>query len=197
MADLNSIQATEAVRIVGSDPTGTETVPLSIDANGDLKIQITGASTSTKIGNVTDRLKVIDQDVITILNSIAIAVGAGAGLSVFRQNEASVTSRNEFDLSSTTYTVPTGKTFVITSFAASYDAQAMMYVRVKKQTGGSGPWVTQFRTTMMNGGQGDATTSMNFGNGIAIGMAGDVFKITIEASLAKGTVWAEFAGNEI
>ena len=158
---------------------------------------IAGNTDGTQIGNVTDNLKVIDQAAITVLNSIAIAVGAGTGLSIFKFNEAAVTARTEFDLSGTTYTVPTGKTFVITSFCGSYDAQAALYLRLKKQTGGTGAWVTQFRMTMMSGGQGDATTSMNFGSGIAIGVAGDVFKLTVESSIAKGTIWGEFSGSEI
>jgi hypothetical protein len=150
----------------------------------------------TPIGHVTDKLKVVDADVLAILNIIAAGLGTSTA-SILKTNEAAVTSKSEFDLSGTTYTVPTGKMFSISSFASSYDAQAMLYVRLKKQTGGVGAFVTLFRTTMMSGGQGDSTLSMNFGNGINIGAAGDVFKITIEGSIAKGTIWAEYSGSEI
>lgn len=160
------------------------------------KIGVLAGNDLTAIGHVSDKLKVIDQDVIAVLNAIASSLGAST-TSILKSNEASVSSRTEFDLANTTYTVPTGKMFSISSFAASYDAQAMLYVRLKKQTGGAGAWVTLFRTTMMSGGQGDATTSMNFGNGINIGAAGDIFKITIEGSIAKGTIWAEYSGSEI
>lgn len=115
---------------------------------------------------------------------------------IFRFNEASVTTRNEFDLANTTYTVPANKVFYITAFTASYDAQAALFVRLKKQTGGAGAWVTQFRLNMMSGGQGNSTISLDLSSGILIGSGGDVFKITIESSIAKGTIFAQFAGIE-
>jgi len=161
------------------------------------KMGVLSGDDLTQIGHVTDKLKVIDEDSITVLNQIAIAVGAGSGLSVFKQNEAAVTSRTKFDLSGTTYTVPTGKKFLLTSFSGSYDAQAALYLRLEKQTGGTGSFVTQFRMTMMSGGQGNSTISMEFGNGIVIGLATDVFKLTVESSIAKGTIWGQFAGSEI
>ena len=148
-----------------------------------------GGSDDTLIGNVADRLKVIDEDLITAVNGIAGVAN------IIRYAEIAVTSRTETDLS-TPYTVAAGKTFAITSFVASYDAQAAMYVRVKKQTGGVGPFVTVFRMNMMSGGQGNSTISFDLGSGIDIGVAGDVFKMTYEASIAKGTISAVFAGSE-
>lgn len=159
------------------------------DENGPIDTKVSG--TDSKVEE-----RVHDLDANIKLTAIAAALGASSG-NIFKKNELNITSKNEVDLSGTTYVVPSGKTFLITSFAASYDAQALMYVRLKKQTGGSGPFETQFRLVMMNGGQGDSTNSFNFGGGIAIGQPGDVFKITVEASLSKGTVWAEFSGNEV
>jgi hypothetical protein len=159
-------------------------------------IKIKGSTNGTMIGNVTDKLKVTDEDSLAVLNYISGALGGSAGLSIFKSQEASISSRNETILSST-YTVPENKIFLITSFAGSYDAQAALYLKVQKQTGGSGQFVTLFRITMMSGGQGESTTSMNFGNGIKIASAGDVLKLTYEASIAKGTVWGEFSGNEV
>lgn len=159
-------------------------------------ITLRGNTDGTKIGNSSDKLKVYDADAITVLNGISAGLGVSTS-SILRQNEVAVTSRAESDISGTTYTVPVGKKFLLTSFAASYDANAAMHIRLKKQTGGTGPFVTLFRMTLMAGGQGDSTLSYNFGNGINIGQAGDVFKLTVESSIAKGTVWAEYSGTEV
>jgi hypothetical protein len=155
---------------------------------------ITGSSDGTKIGNIDDRLKVADEDVVVILNTIS--TGEDISSDIIKKNEVSVAVKTEFDLTNTNYTVPTGKKFLLHNFSASYDAQAIIYVRLKKQTGGSGPFETILRLTMMNGGQGDSTINNNLGTGLNIGAPGDVFKITIEASLAKGTIWAMYSGNE-
>jgi hypothetical protein len=141
-------------------------------------------------------LIVRDDDTIAVLERIA-AVSGGGGVSIFKKNEVAVSTRNEFDVANTTYTVTTGKDFYITSFTASYDAQASLYVRVKKQTGGIGTWETQFRLNMMSGGQGNSTLTYPFGNGLKIGTAGDIIKITVESSIAKGTIFASFGGVEI
>ena len=159
-------------------------------------LTLRGDSDGTKIGNVTDRLKVIDQDVITVLNLIALALGAGSATFISKESEASITTRTKTDWTST-YTVPTGKSFILTSFSCSYDAQGTLYVRLEKQTGGSGAFVTKERMVLMAGGNSEGTESIDCGIGIKIGSAGDVFKITVEASLAKGTAHAQFAGNEI
>jgi len=158
---------------------------------------INGATDGTPIGNAADKLKVQDSDVADLLLDIASGLGVSAGTSIFKRNEAAVTSRNEFDLTNTMYTVPTGKRFVITSFCASYDAQAALYVRLKKQTGGAGAWETLFRLNVMSGGQGNSTLGFDLSSGIEIGETGDVFKLTIESSIAKGTIYAEYSGSQI
>lgn len=141
--------------------------------------------------------EVSDSDNLDVLNAIAAALNASTSVSILKNNEVSVTSRTEFTLSGTTYTVPSGKNFLLSSFVGSYDSQAALHLRLKKQTGGVGSFNTVFKMTMMSGGQGDSTLSMNFGNGINIGLAGDVFKLTVEASIAKGTVFGSFSGSEI
>jgi len=70
-------------------------------------------------------------------------------------------------------------------------------VRLKKQTGGTGSFVTILRLNMMSGGQGNSTLSFDLGKGFAAGVAGDVFKVTVEASIAKGTIFAMFTGSEL
>ena len=158
---------------------------------------IVGATDSTAIGNVSDKLKVIDQDAIVILNAIAAALGVTTQ-GVLYQNEVVATARTEQDMASMTYTVTSGKKFLLTGLFASYDAQATIHVRFKKQTGGAGSWNQLFRITLEVGGQGQSTVPLNFGNGIYIGNATDKFKVTIEASIAnKGTVWAAFTGVEV
>lgn len=156
------------------------------------KSRIIGDTTGALIGNVTDRLKVIDPDVISAITGLG---GSNLLCNILRNAETAVTSRNEFDFG-TSYTVPTGKKFSCASFSGSYDAQAALYIRFKKQTGGTGSFVTIFRLNMMSGGQGNSTLTYDLSNGILVGDAGDVFKMTVESSIAKGTVAAHFAGVE-
>lgn len=150
----------------------------------------------TAIGHIDDKLKVTDQDVQTILNSIAVSLGATTS-SIYKYGLASVTNRNESDFTSTIYTVPFNKKFSINNFTANYDLQFTMIVRFKKQTNGTGPFETIFSIILEVGGQGQSTVPINFGNGVIIGQAGDVFKITYESTNARGNVRAFFTGNEI
>lgn len=154
-----------------------------------------GNTDQTLIGNVTDRLKVIDEDAIAVLQTISLGVNPVAD--VFKHAEQAVSSRNAFDLTGTSYTVPTGKQFVLTSFSGSYDAQAALYIRLLKQTGGAGAWETLFRLNMMSGGQGNSTICFNIGDGIIVAQAGDILKLQVESSIAKGTVWAEYSGSNL
>jgi hypothetical protein len=158
--------------------------------------KIIGGTDGTPIGNLTDRLKVYDADTLTILNSIAISLGASTG-GVYKYESQPVTTRTETDLSTTTYTVPTGKKFSINNFTGNYDLQFTTIVRFKKQTGGVGAWETLFSLTLQVGGQGQSTVPINFGNGVIIGTATDKFKITYECSNSRGTVRGFFTGNEI
>jgi len=189
-------------------PTGASTAANQVTANTslasiDTKLtaplieKIKGDTDNTLIGNVTDKLKVIDQDAITVLNAIASALGVTTA-AILVQNEVVATTRTEVDMTGMTYTVPSGKKFLLTSFMGSYDAQATIHLRFKKQTGGAGAWNQLFRITLEVGGQGQSTIPLSFGNGIYIGTATDKFKVTVEASIAnKGTVWACFTGSEI
>lgn len=167
-----------------------------IKNNFPTQISIRGDTNGTKIGNLTDRLKVYDADAITVLNLIALALGAGGATFIERSSEANITTRTKTDWVST-YTVASGKKFILTSFSCSYDAQGTLYVRLEKQTGGTGAWVTKERIVLMAGGNSEGFEALDCGVGIQLGTAGDVFKITVEASLAKGTAHAQFAGNEI
>jgi len=166
-----------AVTTAAPTYTTAKSDPLSLKTNGDLRVN--------------------DADAITILNAIAAALGvATAGILV--QNEYQLTTTNETDIPGMTYTVPTNKSFLLTSFMGSYDAQATIHLRFKKQTGGAGAWNQLFRITLEVGGQGQSTVPLNFGNGIKIGVAGDKFKVTGEASIKnKGTAWSCFTGAEV
>lgn len=115
---------------------------------------------------------------------------------IFKNYQGDITTRSEVDLSGTTYTVATAKTFSLSSMYASYDAQATVYVRLKKQTGGAGAFNTVMRITLEVGGQGQGAVPINFLPTINIGSAGDVFKLTVESSLIKGNIFASYAGVE-
>lgn len=167
-----------------------------IDSDGAEDKALKGATDGTLIGNVGDSLKTTDLDVLAAVGAITTGTGNGAS-NIIRRNEAIVTSRNETDLASTAYTVPDGKVFSIDSFSASYDSQAALYVRLKKQTGGAGAFSTVLRLNMMSGGHGNSSISTDLSKGFKIGVAGDVFKITYEASIIKGNIFAMFAGSEV
>lgn len=149
-------------------------------------VKLRGGTDNSLIGNVGDRLKVTDDSGLTFLNVLSA--------NIYKQNEATIASKTETDLSGVTYTVPSGKTFVLTTLTGSYDAQSTVYIRLKKQTGGSGAFATITRIVLVNGGQGDPTVTLNYGNGLLLGTSGDVFKITYEAAVVKGVVWAQFTG---
>jgi len=115
---------------------------------------------------------------------------------VLKQNEIAIATRTESDLVNTTYTVAAGKKFKLTSFGGSYDTQAPMYLRLKKQTGGAGAFVTIFRVTLKQHGQDESNFDRLLPLGLNIGVAGDVFKITYESGLARGSLWAGYTGVE-
>ena len=148
-------------------------------------------------GENLDKLKVSDGDTATAIANLSTIFGGGTSLNIFRSNDVSVTTKNEFDLSGVSYTVPAGKSFLLTSFFGSYDSQSLMFIRLKRQLGGSGPFQTLYRLTLLSGGQGSSTLSISFGSGIKIGSPNDVFKITIESSVAKGSAFGSFSGSEI
>jgi len=125
-------------------------------------------------------------------------IGVGFSLAnIFRQNELTVTSKNETDISSTSYTVASGKKFIITSFVASYDSPSFIIIRLKKQTGGAGNFNQVLKITLQVGGQGQGTVPLDLSTGVYIGDVGDVFKMTYEASLIKGIIWACYSGIEL
>lgn len=107
-----------------------------------------------------------------------------------------LTTRSETDIPGATHTVASGKAFTLTDFIASYDAQASVYVRLKKQTGGVGSFVTQLQINLEIGGQGQSTIPLSFAAGIGLGSSGDVFKLTVETNIVRGNVWAMFSGIE-
>lgn len=149
---------------------------------------LSGGTDGTPIGNVGDALKV---------NATVIVTPAPSTFgTILRQNEVTIASKTETDLTSSTYTVPAGKTFVLLSFGANYDTQSPVVVRFKKQTGGSGSFATLQRLTLKQHGQDASNVQFTYPLGIQVGTAGDVFKITYESALSKGSFWASFTGIE-
>lgn len=149
---------------------------------------LTGATDGTHIGNVGDRLKV--DSLVTIVPAPS-TFGA-----IFRRAEVTIAAKTETDLTGVTYTVPSGKTFVLTSVNSNYDSQTPVVVRFKKQTGGSGAFATEWRLTMKQHGQDVSNVGFAVPYGVVMGAAGDVFKVTYESALAKGSLWAAFTGLE-
>jgi hypothetical protein len=138
-----------------------------------------------------------DDDLNVTLASIASSLGATSGNGIVKYGMTPVTTKTETDLTDTIYTVPSGKKFSINNFTGSYDLQFTTIVRFKKQTGGTGAFNTMFAMTLQVGGQGQSTIPINFGNGVIVGSAGDVFKITYETTNSRGNIRAFFTGNEI
>lgn len=147
--------------------------------------------TTFTVGN---ELNVYDANASLYLSLIAGSLGATSS-GVFYNSEFPVTTKTDADVSGVSYTVPSGKKFLLTGFFGSYDAQSSVYFRFKKQTGGVGAWTTLFRITLEVGGQGQSTYHYNFGNGLFIGSATDKFKITVEATLVKGSAYTGFTGT--
>lgn len=148
---------------------------------------VTGAG-GTVIGNVGDRLKV---------DGIVVAVPSSSSFgTVFRQYEANVTTKAKTDLPTTTYTVPAGKTFVLTSIVGNYDTQSPITIRLEKQTGGAGAFVQQIPLKLRQSGNDAGNFQFTVPFGVQLGVAADVLKLTYESSLAKGVVWAAFTGIE-
>lgn len=135
------------------------------------------------------------------LTSYADATGLGVSTpppwvlaNVIRTAEVTP-AKAETDIGST-YTVAAGKAFALTAFVANINEQNPTIVRVKKQVGGAGAWTTVARITLKMHGQDPSDVDRNLSGGIVLGTAGDVFKLTQESALAKGSLWAAFAGVE-
>lgn len=162
----------------------------SYDDNDDVVLK--GGTDGTPIGNVGDRAKVIDEDVIALLTSISL--GQVPVPDIYYYGSAT-SSRTETDVPGTTYTV-VGSNFALTAFLGSYNHPGQMTVRLRKQIGGAGPWIEIMRLDLLPGGQGGATPGYTLGSGIRVAGAGDKLKLTSEGTSTKGTVWAAFAGRE-
>lgn len=166
----------------GATLTGTDAD--TTDSRG-----IRGGTDGTAIGNTGDRLKVD-------AGSIPVTVGPDTSTGILKQGLATVSAKTEQDLSGSSYTVPSSKTFKLTSITASYDTQTTMIIRLKKQTGGAGLYATLFQFVLAANGQDVQSFTIAVPVGVNIGVATDVFKVTYESSLSKGVVWAGYTGIE-
>jgi hypothetical protein len=155
-------------------------------------VGLLGGTDGTQIGNVGDRLKV--DSVVTITpapSTFGTIIRPTAG-----NREVTVATKTETDFTGGSYTVPAGKTFVLTSISANYDTQSPLVVRLKKQTGGAGAFVTEYRLTVKQHGQDSSNATIQIPYGIVLATAGDILKLTYESALAKGVLWATFTGIE-
>lgn len=164
------------------------------DTNPSLTAGQTGAFRSTQNRALHTNLRnEAGTEIGTISNPF---ITTNAYSNILYQSEFTITSRIETDIPGTTYTVAVGKTFRLMTFMASFDAQPTLYIRLKKQTGGSGSFNTIFRINLEVGGQGQSSVPFVFPNGVLIGNAGDVFKLTVESTLVKGNLWSGYSGVE-
>jgi hypothetical protein len=131
------------------------------------------------------------------ISSVTVTSGTEPPANIVKQAELEIAGRTETDLPLVTYTVPSNKTFRLTTFEASYDAQAPIILRLKKQTGGAGSFVTIAKIALKVQPQDSPNFQRTWPAGLSVGSASDVFKITVEAALIKGSVWAMFAGIEL
>lgn len=182
-ASVNYVKLTDAA---GNGITSTA---VSGNRAIDALAVLAGGTDATKIGNAGDRLKV-DALVSGAITAVSLPCN------IIRQNEMAVTVKIETDVPNSTYTVATGKTFNIVSFGGSYDAQQPMYLRLKKQTGGSGAFVTIFKIVLSINGQDSLNYNLTLPAGLLIGTANDVFKMTYEPAVGRGSVWGSFMGVE-
>lgn len=152
------------------------------------KTRIIGNTDSTLIGNVGDRLKVDAQ--VTVLPSTV------SHANILKQKELTISTKAQTAIAETQYTVPSYKTFALSSFGGSYDTQSPLYLRLQKQTGGTGQWDTLFRVTLKQHGQDESNHQIHLAIPMIIGIATDIFRITYESALPKGSLWAGFTGIE-
>jgi hypothetical protein len=130
-----------------------------------------------------------------ISNAIPVSLAPQAA-NILKQNEITVATKTESDLSGTTYTVPTGKIFRLVTFHGSFDIQSPIFLRFKKQTACTGSWATLFRISLKIHGQDESSFEMVFPNGVNVGVAGDCFKVTYASDLSKGSLWSGYTGVE-
>lgn len=174
--------------VMGLYTSGTATVSMLANSAGSFGYPVVGlrGADGTEIGNIGDRLKV----------DAVVAADSSSATAVLKQTEMTVTTKNETIMTATIYTVPVGKQFKMTNLNATYNSQTPLYIRFKKQTGGSGSFVQLFKMTVKQNGQDECNVQMIFPLGLNIGAPGDVFEMTFEASVSKGDVWAGFSGVE-
>jgi hypothetical protein len=149
--------------------------------------KILGGTDGTTIGNVGDRFKV---DSLATITPVASTFGT-----VFKFFEVNpVSTKTETD--GVSYTVPAGKTFVLTSFQGNYDTQTPVVLRLKKQALGSGAFVQQMRLPMRSHPNDPSHMNILIPYGQVIGVATDIFKITYESALSRGILWVCLTGIE-
>jgi len=169
------------------------TSDLSINNGTDLilgnfpsQIKIQGNTTNTNIGNVGDALK-------TSTNITGGSITATLKFSDIQKNvEFNITAKAETDITGTSYTVTTGKTFYVTSFMSSSDSPSPVSFRLKVYNG-----ATLINSVKINVAGNGATCGFSWENGIIFAQAGYTIKVTAEPQAAKGSGWVMFSGFEV
>jgi hypothetical protein len=162
--------------------------------------KILGATDNTPIGNISDQLKVIDQDAIAALGIIAAALGTGVGDSrQYGVLAPPLKTKTEFPTSTyySTYTVPAGKKFRLKSMIGTFNFQCSITFYLERQIGGAGSWIEVQRIEMSQGVGSDPTIPLFFGNGTEVAQAGDKLRLTAEAAISKGIATCSYSGDLI
>jgi len=188
-------ESSNVITLVGagtlSVSDGTTTLSISDGISlikGDWPRKIVGGTDGTYIGNVSDRLKV---DAL-----VTVVTDATTSSAILRQADMNIAVKTEADITGLTYTVPSGKKFKLVAFNGSYSVNFPIFVRLKKQTGGTGSFVQIYRMALGQHPQDSLNFQISNPVGANIGVAGDVFKVTYEAALIRGNIWASFSGVE-
>lgn len=106
---------------------------------------------------------------------------------IFKSLEYTVTTRDETGVSAVSYTVPTGKSFYLSSFGLYCYAPLPVYGRLKV-AGAS----KVFLSASPSNGANEAYTRPTL-----IATAGQQVTVTIEAELSRGTAWLGYTGIEV
>jgi len=109
-----------------------------------------------------------------------------------KNTEFTITTKSEADISGTSYTVTTGKTFYLTSFASSSDSPSPVSFRLKIYNG-----ATLINIVKLNVAGNGATNGFSWENGILFANSTYTIKVTVEPGAVKGSGWVMFSGFEV
>lgn len=126
---------------------------------------------------------------LNAISSSGISVVTGTA-GIVKSAEFSISSRTEFDVTGTSYTVGTGKNLYLVFFGGTSDSPSPTTFRLKVGS-------TVVYKINLGASAGQMSNSFSFGLASKIATAGDVVKITCDPSMAKGTAWTGYTAVEL